>query len=312
MTQAIITSGFTAGSSAVNVTADVANGIDILVYDDETKELIGTGEITSGSVSVTVSPVLYSGQRIIAYVTSFGSQTYGAVIVVDSDVEFTGWKTPETVGSDTYEDYLEAGGQALPDLYDPQAKRNISRDKDAIDRVIDLPITFRLRQVESQAGTVQVIVEDIQNAIGGFKIKFDSDAEGTTATKTYSANGSYQVKVWGANQTIADAILKTYNLIMPTASVVFGPNVKDLFVFVDWNNTGFPGERPVILYANSSVSCQFQIAGEFTWADGVWDVSGLSFRSNILILSAGEYTVEVRNKDTPAETISRQIKLSGF
>lgn len=36
MTQAIITSGFIAGSSVVNVTADQANGTDILIYDDET------------------------------------------------------------------------------------------------------------------------------------------------------------------------------------------------------------------------------------------------------------------------------------
>jgi len=312
MIQAVITSGFIAGRSSVSVTADVANGTVIRIYDDETKLQIGSGVIASGTVSVAVSPALYSGQRIIAYVTSFGNQTYGAIEVVESDTEFTGWKEPVTVDGDSYTDYLASGGDALPEIYAPEEKRNISRDKDSIDQVLDIPITFRLRQVETMAGTVQVILEDIQGAIGGFKTKFDADADGAGTTKTYSSNGSYQVKVWGANQTIADAILKTYNLVMPASSVVFGANVIDLAAKVDWGASVGAGLKAIILVAHSTVACEFQIDGLFNWEAGVWEQAGLAFRSNIKTISAGTYTIRARNAAIPAQTISRDIKLTGF
>lgn len=48
----------------------------------------------------------------------------------------------------------------------------------------------------------------------GFIIKFDADASGGTATKTYTVNGSYQVKVWGANQTIADAMYAAFHAVI--------------------------------------------------------------------------------------------------
>lgn len=312
MNLAIIISGFQANSATVNVMADVVNGTTILLFDDETKIQIGSGVIASGSVAITVSPFLYLGQRIIAYVSTFGNDTYGAVIVTQSDVENTGWKTPETVDGVPYADYLEAGGNPFPDLYTPEECRNASRDMDAIDRVTDLPLTFNLRQVESQAGTIQISIENIQNAIGGYLIKFDSDPQSTTASKTYSVNGNYSVKIWGANQTEADAIIKTYVLVMPTSTVNFGTNVIDLYPQIDFGTGGFPGQKVLMLIAHASVACEFQIDGLFTWTDGVWQVGGLAFRSNPVLISAGEYTIRARNKAVPAEAILRQIKLTGF
>jgi hypothetical protein len=312
MDLAIITSGFVAESTSVEVTVDVADATIILIYDDETKDLLGSGSVTDGIANVAVAPALFSGQRIIPYVSAFGKDTYGSVIVTDSEIENTGWKVPETVDSVPYEDYLEAGGVALPDVYDPAHCRNYSRDQDAIDRVLDVPITFLLRQVESLGGTVQVLVENIENAQGGYKVKFDSDAEGATTNKTYSADGSYSVKVWGANQTIADAIQVDYNLVMPTASVEFGTNVIDLFANIDFGYLGSPGQRAITLIAHSSVACEFQIDGVFTWQGGVWQTSGLSFRSNIRLIPAGEFTIRARNASSPTEQISRQIKLANF
>lgn len=312
MNVAVITSGFVAGSNSVNVTADVADGVLVLIYDDETKDLLGTGSITDGTDSVAVSPILYSGQRVIAYLVAFGKDTYGSVVVTDSEVENTGWETPETVNGTPYVEYLEAGGAALPDLYTPEECRNFSRDRDAIDRVLNVPITFLLRQIESLAGTIQILVENIENALGGYKVKFDSDAEGATTNKTYSADGSYSVKVWGANQTIADAIEVEYTLVMPTATVDFGANVIDLYASIDFGYTGSPGQRAITLIAHSSVACEFQIDGEFTWEGGVWQTSGLSFRSNIKLVPAGEYTIRARNAAVPGEEISRQIKLDNF
>lgn len=312
MTQAIITSGFQANSNSVKVAASVANGTVILLFDDETKDQIGSGVIASGSATVTVSPVLYLGQRIIAYVGEFGNGTFGAVIVTQSDTENTGWKTPETVDGVDYQDYIEAGGKPLPDIYDPEECRNISRDKDAIDRIVELPITFRIKQVESQAGTVQILIEDIRNAVGGYLVKFDGDPAGATTSKIYNTNGSYSVKVWGSNQTIADAITETYVLVMPTVTVEFGTNVIDLWVSVDLGYTGSPGQRVITLVANSFVACQFQIDGLLPWVDGVWQIGGLAFRSELHLIPAGEYTIRARNKAVPSEEISRQIKLAGF
>lgn len=312
MNLAIITSGFSAGSNSVQVTADVANGTALLVYDDETKDLIGTGTTTGGVANITVSPILYADQRIIAFVTTFGNDTYGAVIVTESDTETTGWKTPETVDGTPYDEYLEAGGAALPDVYDPSACRNIARDMDSISRAIDVPVTFIVKQIESLGGTIQVVIDNIEGAIGGYKTKFDSDAEGTSTSKMYSANGSYQLKVWGANQTIADAIVVTYDLVMPTASIEFGTNVIDLMVSVDFGAAGSPGQRVIMLVAHASVACEFQIDGVFGWEGGVWQTSGLAFRSNQKMIAAGEYTVRARNQAVPSEEITRQIKLTNF
>lgn len=309
MNLAIITSGFQANSASVNVSANVANGTAILLYDDETKVQIGSGVIASGSVSITVSPVLYVGQRIIAYVSTFGNDTYGSVIVTESDTENTGWKTPETVDGVPYADYLEAGGDPFPDLYTPGECRNMSRDMDAIDRVTDLPVSFRLRQIETQAGTIQILIEDIENAVGGYLIKFDSDPQGTTTSKTYAVNGTYSVKVWGANQTIADAITKTFVLVVPTSSVIFGANVKDLFAQIDFGAGGYPGQRIIMLVAHTSVECEFKIDGVNDWSTSIWQVGGLAARTNQFPISAGEYTIRARNKAVPSEAISRQIKL---
>lgn len=312
MSIAIITSGFTEGSSLVTVAADAATGTPVFIYDDETKDLIGSSEIESGSANVTVSPVLFAGQRIIAYLTDFGKDTYGAVIVVESATEKTGWKEPETVAGQPYQDYLDAGGDVLPDIYDPSSCRNMSRDMDAINRVIDAPITFIVKQVESLAGTVQVVIDNIEGAIGGFKTKFDSDAEGASTSKVYSVNGSYQFKIWGANQTIADAVTVTYDLVMPTATIGFGTNVIDLFVTMDFGASGSPGQKVIMLVAHSSVACEFQIDGVFSWEGGVWQASGLAFRSNQKLISAGEYTIRARNQAVPSEEITRQIKLTNF
>lgn len=310
MNVAIITSGFQSNSNTVGVSANVTDGTVILLYDDETKVLIGSGAIGDGAVSITASPVLYSGQRIIAYVSEFGNDTYGAVIVTESDTENTGWKIPETVDGVPYGTYLLSGGDHLPDLYTPEECRNISRDMDAIERVIDIPITFKLRQIESQAGTIQILIEDIQNAIGGCLVKFDSDPQGTTTSKTYSVNGTYTLKVWGANQTIADAITKTYVLVMPTSTVNFGANVIDLYAQIDFGSSGSPGQKVIMLVAHSTVACELQIDGVFTWTDAIVQVVGLAFRSNQVYISAGTYTIRARNKAVPSEAILRQIKLA--
>jgi hypothetical protein len=309
---AIITSGFYSESVSVTVVADVADGTDVLIYDDESKELLGTAVIDEGSADVTVSPILYTGQRIIAYLGEFGKDTYGSIIVTDSDKEHTGWKTPETVDGQPYDVYLSNGGAHLADVYDPSNCRNISRDMDAIDRVLNVPITFLVRQVESMAGTVQVLIENIENAIGGYRLKFDSDAPGSATSKIYSQNGSYSVKVWGVNQIEADAIQVTYDLVMPAATVSFGPNVTDLFASVDFGYAGSPGQRAIMLVAHSSVPCEFQIDGVFDWEGGVWQSGGLAFRSNIRLIAAGEHTIRARNASNPTEEIARQIKLVNF
>ena len=310
MAYAIITSGFEGGSGAVNVSAAVADATTVLIYDDESKVLLGSGTVTDSEAAISVSPVLFVGQRIIAFVTAFGSDTYGAVIVTETGFENTGWKTPITVDGETYEDYLSDGGVVLPMVYDPISCRNVTADRDAIAAIMAIPLTFTLRVKENQAGTVVVSVENIQNAIGGFLIKFDADTAGTGTEKTYTVNGSYQMKIWGANQTEADAIIKTYTLVMPSVIVEHGANVIDLFTQVDF---GYAGTSKVIqLVAHSSVMCQFKIDGLFDWTDGIWQKTGLAVRSETPLITAGDYTIRARNKAVPSETISREIRLSNF
>ncbi|GGH42903.1 hypothetical protein GCM10007423_39880 [Dyadobacter endophyticus] len=316
MELAIITSGFVAGSSSVSITADVADGTAVLVYDDETKSLLGSDVTTDGVVDVTVAPELFEGQRIIAYLTAFGQDTFGAVIVVDSENETTGWKTPETVDGQPYEEYLEAGGEQQPDVYDPANCRNISRDMDAIGRVINTPITFTLRQIESQAGNVQVIIEDVQGAIGGFKTKFDSDVIGTSTSKVYSVNGAYQVKIWGINETEADAVIKTYNLTMPTAVVEFGTTVVDLTYHADYGNATSPGLRPVRVIVYSSVPVEVQIDGVHTWAiaSGTGSAPGETgrYEGPVHFVDEGEYTIRCRKLSDGLQLLVRQIKLNNY
>lgn len=313
---AIITSGFVEGSGSVSVTADVVNGTTVLVYDDETKDLLGSSVTASGVSSVSVSPSLYSGQRIIAYLSSFGKDTFGAVVVVESDNETTGWKSPRVVNGQPYEQWLEAGGEHLPDVYDPSSCRNMSRDMDAIGRVIDTPITFNLRQIESQGGTVQVVIEDVQGAVGGFKTKFDSDAVGTSTSKVYSSNGAYQLKIWGINETEADAVIKTYNLTMPTAIVEFGTSVVDLSYHADYGNTTSPGLRPVRAIVYSSVPVEVQIDGVHTWAiaSGTGSKPGETgrYEGPVNFVEEGEYTVRCRRSSDGSQLLVRQIKLNNY
>ncbi|WP_026630055.1 hypothetical protein [Dyadobacter alkalitolerans] len=316
MDLAIITSGFVAGSGFVSITADVANGTIVLIYDDETKDLLGSAPTESGVALVPVAPILYSGQRIIAYVSEFGRDTQGSIIVTDSELESSGWKTPETVDGQPYDAYLLAGGMPLPDLYDPASCRNFSRDKDSIDRAIDVPISFILRQIESQGGTVQVAIENITGAIGGYKTKFDGDAQGTSLTKTYSDNGNYQVKVWGVNQLEAQAIIKTYSLVMPTASINFGTTVVDLIYFCDYGNSTSPGLRPLRVQVYSSVPVEVQIDGVHTWA--VASSTGMQpnetgrYDGPVHFVEEGEYTIRCRKASDSSQELVRQIKLNNY
>lgn len=316
MALAIIESGFVAASNTIKVAADVANGVLVHIYDDETKQLIGSAPVNSGYANVTVTPSLFSGQRIIAFISEFGNETFGAVIVVDSDSESTGWKTPATVNGQPYDQYLEDGGQKQPDVYDPAHCRNISRDMDAIGRVIDTPITFNLRQIESQGGTVQVVIEDVHGAVGGFKTKFDSDAVGTATSKVYNVNGAYQVKIWGINETEANAVIKTYNLTMPTAIVEFGTTVVDLSYHADYGNTTSPGLRPVRVIVYSSVPVEVQIDGVHTWAiaSGTGSKPGETgrYEGPVNFVEEGEYTIRCRRSSDGGQLLVRQIKLNNY
>ncbi|MCF2487464.1 hypothetical protein [Dyadobacter sp. CY347] len=316
MELAIIISGFYAESTSVKVVADVADGIDVLIYDDETKQILGSALTADGSANITVSPILYAGQRIIAYLAEFGQDTYGSLVVTESETEHTGWKTPETVNGQSYKAYLIAGGAALPDLYDPASCRNFSRDKDSIDRAIDVPISFILRQIESQGGTVQVVIENISGAIGGYKSKFDGDAQGTNLSKTYSDSGNYQVKVWGVNQVEAQAITKTYSLTMPTASIDFGSTVVDLTYFADYGNNTSPGLRPLRVTVYSSVPVEVQIDGVHTWA--VASSTGMQpnetgrYDGPVHFVEEGEYTIRCRKASDSSQELVRQIKLNNY
>lgn len=316
MNLAIITAGFVEGSLSVTVVADVADGTNVLLYDDETKEILGSLVVDDGKAVVPVSPILYAGQRIIAYLGAFGKDTFGSVIVTESAIEPSGWKTPETVDGQPYGTYLEAGGSALPDLYDPASCRNFSRDQDSIERAIDVPISFILRQIESQGGTVQVVVESITGAIGGYKTKFDGDAQGTSLTKTYSDNGAYQVKVWGANQLEAEAITKTYSLTMPTASIDFGTTVVDLTYFVDYGNNTSPGLRPLRVNVYSSVPVEVKIDGVHNWA--VASSTGMQpnetgrYDGPVHFVEEGEYTIRCRKASDSSQELVRQVKLNNY
>lgn len=312
MAQAIITDGFVADSTSVTVVAEVANATAVLVYDDANKELLGSGTITANVSTVTLSGPLYAGQRIIAYLVTFGDGTYGAVVVTESDTEYTGWKTVTEVDGVPYADYLAAGGAALPEIYDPEGCRNTSRDRDFVSSLLATAISFNLRLIETQAGTIQVIVEDIRHAIGGAIIKFDGDTAGATSSKTYSVNGSYQVKIWAANQIEADAITKEYTLTMPTAVTTFGSDIYDLAYRVDYGNTSSPGNRPIDMMAYTNQAVEFQIDGEVSWTTGTLAYGGSGTREYRLsgqFLAVGTYTIRSRRLSDGGDEISREINL---
>ena len=228
MNLAIIAQGFHGGSSSVLVYADAPDGTLIRVFDDETKVEIGSGSLVGGKIEITLTPSLFTGQRIIAYVGEFGEKTFGSTIVLESETEATGWKVADTVNGIPYAEYLEAGGSMVAELYTPDECRNVVIDRNTTSKALSIPVTFNLRITESQGGTVQVVVENVAGSIGGFFVRFDSDAFGAETTKTYSANGAYQVKVWSADELEADAVVKSYSLTMPSAVVEFKPNVIDL------------------------------------------------------------------------------------
>lgn len=311
MNLAVIAQGFYAGSDSVLVYADSPDGTLIRLFDDESKVEIGSSELALGRTTIELAEVLFEGQRIIAYVDQFGEKTFGAVIVLQNELENTGWKVPESVNGVPYDEYLEAGGVALPALYSPETCRNLVFDRQNSAKVLSLPLTFNLRILESQGGTVQVSIENISGAVGGFLTRFDGDSIGTDVSKTYSVNGTYQLKIWSADQTEADAITANYSLTMPSAVFEFEDNVVDLYPQMDLGYTGEPGKRVIILNCHCLVPVEFQIDGLFTWEDGIWN-SPLGMRANTKVIAAGEYTIRARNKAIPTETISRQIKLVGF
>ncbi len=316
MAQAIITDGFVADSTEVTVVAEAADATVVLVYDDtsiDKGELLGTGEIEDSIATVTLSAPLYAGQRIIAYLNVFGDGTLGSVTVAESDKEYTGWKVPTAVEGVPYADYLTAGGVALPEMYAPEECRNTSRDLDFVSDLLSTPITFVLRQIETQAGTIQVIVERIKNAIGGAIIKFDSDTPGTTAAKTYDEDGSYQVKIWSGNQTEADAIVMEFDLTMPTAVTTFGTEVYDLAYDMDYGNGVNPGTRPINVIGYGTVPMEFKIDG-VSGAD--WQTGTLAqtreYRMNAIYLTNGLYTIRARKAADGTQELSREIKIAGI
>lgn len=316
MDVAIITEGFYAGSESVKVMSDIGPGFVIQVYDDETKELLGTSILLDSMSNVPVSPPLYLGQRIIAYIDSFGNATYGAVVVTASEEENTGWKVPETVDGVPYDEYLNNGGAPLPDIYDPEECRNFARDMDAIDRVTNQPITFTLYRIERMNGTIQMIVEDIQGAVGGYKTRWNTEEPGTNLSKVFTFDGTYIFKIWRNDQDESQAVEKIFILTMPTPIIVFGTTIVDLSYHADYGNTTQPGLRPLRVIVYSSVPVEVQIDGIHTWAiaSGTGSAPGETgrYEGPVYFVPQGEYTIRCRKLSDGTQELSRQIKLNNY
>ncbi len=299
MAVAFIFDGYTDGSTLVKVQADAVEGTDVFVCDDSNQSVLGTGELLGGEVSITVSPALAEGQRIIAYLTSVGYYTMGGITVLPSGELHTGWEKPVTVEVDEVqipvEEYEADTDTQVPDVYNPEAVNRVAEmESTFFEKIPAQVIAFNLR-IDRNYGTTTVTVEDVTGALSGFLIQFDGDEPSNIDAKNYTVNGTYEVKVIDAED---DTRFTTVSFTVTSTS----PPPEDSEI----SNASYVQDGVnVTLIADSTLALEGKIDGvSGSFADMVL-VGGKRWVSGTYVVpGAGAYTMRVRVKtDTPDEIV---------
>ena len=294
---AFIFSGYTDGSASVGVSASAVDGTGIIVCNEDDLTQLGTGSLLGNEVLVTVSPALIEGQRVIAFVSAIGEKTMGGRLVLPSGELHTGWKRPETVtvGEDeqSVSDYEAETGNEVPDVYDPTVFNRVAElNSGFFDAITDQDLSFNIR-IDRNYGTTTVTVEDVKGAPNGFLIQFDSDAEGNTDAKTYSANGSHQVKVIDADVPTRFTI-RTF-----VVTATSPPPVSSEISNMSYTQIGLDAT----IVADSTLALEGKIDGVGGYADFVLLGGKRWVSGTYTLLSAGTYTMRARVKSDTADEI---------
>ena len=294
---AFIFSGNLDGSAAVGVTAQAADGTTIVVCNEENLAQLGTGSLLGSEVVVTVSPVLQSGQRIIAFVGDIGEKSMGGRLVLPSGDLHTGWKNPETVTvgaqTQTVAEYQTATGNEVPDMYDPTLYNRVAELSGTFfDSIPEQKISFNLR-IDRNYGTTTATVEDVAGVPSGFLIQFDTDAVSNTAAKTYSSNGSYQVKVIDAEDStryVTSTFVVTATSPPPSSSTISN---------LSYTQSGLNAT----IIADCALALEGKIDGVGSYADFVLLGGKRWVSGTYTLLAAGTYTMRARVKSNTADEI---------
>lgn len=297
---AYIASGNTDGSTQVLVVAAATNGTLVFVCDENDLSTLGTGEMLGGECLVSVSPALTEGQRIIAFLGEIGLATIGGREVLASGETFTGWKLPQTIEVNgtpiDVEEYETTTGQKVPALYDPEAINRVAQINSAFfDSIPAQEINFGIR-IDRNYGTTTVTVENVTGAPNGFLIQFDGGAIGNTDAKTYTANGTYIVKVLDA-QNSARSLTRTY-----VVSSTSPPPATSDISNASYTQSGQSVQ--IIADALSSIALEGKIDGvSASYADLVFLGGKRWISGAYTIPTAGAYVLRVRVKANTADEI---------
>ena len=293
---AYISSGFTDGSTSVGVTALAADGTTIILCNEDDLSTLGTSTLTGNEAVITVS-ALVEGQRIIAFVGAIGEKTFGGRTVLASGELHTGWQTPQTVEVDgeefTAAEYETTTGKKLPSIYTPSAYNRVAElNSTFFENIPSQEISFSIR-IDRNYGSTTVTVEDVEGAPNGHLIQFDSDAAGNGTSKTYSANGSYQVKVIDADVSTR-FVTRSF-----TVTATSPPPETSAISNGSYNQSGLNAT----IIADSAVALEGKIDGIGSYADFVL-IGGKRWVCGTYTLpSAGTYTMRARVKSNTSDEI---------
>ncbi|WP_207507025.1 hypothetical protein [Telluribacter humicola] len=318
---AIIESGFYDESQEVVIRADVADGTLTLLYDDITKAELGQQPILSGKAIISLSTPLEEGQRLIAYLGDYGEKTYGAVNVVASHAQRTGWKVPDMVDGVPYADYLSDGGAPIASTYEPDACYNRAQayesdieaalHQECLSFVVEIQNT-----VIATVPTAIVVVKEVQHAPGGALYSFDGATAGNTNSKSYTANGTFKVLVMDAEDS-ENAKEVEFEIALLSAPAPVNSSIK--LLWFDPQPTA-PDGPVVVLSTYATQEVEFSVDGVSQFSNipvgehnGSW-VTGHQYKTNfwariLLLPSTGDFTARVRIKSNTADQKAFDIKL---
>jgi len=312
MALAIIEAGFYDESTEVVIGAAVADGTTVLLYDDIIKEQLGQSTISSGQATVILDAPLREGQRIIAYVEAYGEHTDGAMVVAAAEAQRTGWKKPVVVGPLPYDEYLANGNTPIARVYDPENCYNRAYVYEA-DIYAALKKKYLSFVVEVQntvvagAPTAVAVVRQVLDAPGGALYSFDGAAATNVNSKSYTANGNYEVRVSEAGNP-DNSLTLTFDVALLSAPTP--PTTQIRLVWFDPQAT--PDGPVLVLSAHCPLEVEFSVDGVSSFANipggdqaGGWvkaQTSKPNFWGRALLLPAyGNYTARVRVKTNTAD-----------
>lgn len=212
MSLAQITSVPYASSTTVTVAASQPNGTVIRLFANNVQ--IGTGTLAGGTVNITVSP-LVEGDVLQAFVTTQGNLGGNTVVVLPPQGNYSGWQVPDEVDGVPYATYLANGGTPIAEWYDPTVLGNGVRERnyEALDDLYNVNFSII---ISYQAGQGVVTVVNTEYVGGTALVQFDGGAISTATSKTYTANGTYNVRVFNSTQTKSKLV--SYAISVPPSA----------------------------------------------------------------------------------------------